>query len=74
MANFDEVKKLMETMGFTGYQFTEDTDLYKDLGVDSTEIVDICVKAEKHFGIKLVPDSFFTLGQMVSEINKCIGK
>ncbi|HLP44919.1 MAG TPA: acyl carrier protein [Candidatus Deferrimicrobium sp.] len=70
MADFEEVKQLMKTMGFAGYEFHENTDLYKDLGVDSTEIVDICVKAEKHFGVKLIPDSFCTLGEMVSEINK----
>jgi acyl carrier protein len=70
MVKLEDIKVLMETEGFSDTEITAGTNLNDDLGMDSTEIVDLCVTVEKEFKIILDPDHFETVGELISEINK----
>jgi acyl carrier protein len=69
MVKLDDIKELLEAEGFTDTEIVAGTDLCNDLGMDSTEIVELCVTVEKKFNTSLDPDHFETVGELVEEIN-----
>ncbi len=54
-------------------ELAEDQKLYDSIGVDSTEMVELVVSFNKHFGIKIETNEitkFSTLAEIVEVINK----
>jgi acyl carrier protein len=50
----DEVKQVIaETLEVGEEEVSEGKNLYESIGVDSTEMVEVCVALGKHFGTKI---------------------
>ncbi len=65
----EEVVTVLREIGFRDDELTDDTVLAADLGIDSTELVEIVVALEQHFGIRIDMDeegAFKTFGDLVA--------
>lgn len=65
----EEVVTVLRETGFRDDELTDDTVLAADLGIDSTELVEIVVALEQHFGIRVDMEeegAFKTFGDLVA--------
>ncbi|GAA2249563.1 hypothetical protein GCM10010145_16240 [Streptomyces ruber] len=65
----EEVVTVLRGIGFRDDELTDGTVLAADLGIDSTELVEIVVALEQHFGIRVDMDeegAFRTFGDLVA--------
>ncbi len=54
MANFDKVKDmLVEKLGVDASKITEESEIVKDLGADSLDLVEMLLSMEEEFGITI---------------------
>lgn len=69
----ENVVTVMRGAGFESEELTDDQRLAEDLDIDSTELVEVIVAIEKHFGVSIDADAeggFRTLGDLVD----CVGR
>ncbi|MGW6025401.1 acyl carrier protein [Streptomyces sp. NPDC055099] len=69
----ENVVTVMRGAGFEGEELTDGQRLAEDLDIDSTELVEIVVALEQHFGISIDADAeggFCTIGDLVD----CVGR
>ncbi|NGO11148.1 acyl carrier protein [Streptomyces sp. HC44] len=65
----EEVVTVLREIGFRDDELADTTGLSEDLGIDSTELVEIVVALEQHFDISIDMDAeggFRTLGDLVA--------
>jgi acyl carrier protein len=60
---------VMDRLGFEASDLKDETSLHSDLGIDSTELTEITVALERHFGIRIISgaeESFGSFGDLLS--------
>jgi acyl carrier protein len=69
----DEVIMVMSNLGFKLDELKDDATL-QDLGVDSTELIEIIVALEKHFSINIngTEDTRTSLGDLVVRVSELV--
>ncbi|MEU1116517.1 MULTISPECIES: phosphopantetheine-binding protein [unclassified Streptomyces] len=70
-----EVVSVMEGIGFQKEELAPDKRLAKDLGIDSTELVEIVVALEEHFHISIDADAeegFTTVADLVGRVDRLL--
>lgn len=67
----EEVVDMLAQLGFEREQLGEGATLSEDLGIDSTELVEIVVTAEKQFNIK-IPEEVYTKLDTVDDLVNAI--
>ncbi|MFI2346594.1 acyl carrier protein [Streptomyces sp. NPDC019443] len=71
----DDVVKIMSDLEFDQGNLSDLARLREDLGVDSTELVEVIVALENHFAIRLDPSDFdglLTLGDVVAHLERAL--
>jgi acyl carrier protein len=69
----EQVVETMRGVGFREENLTDEMSLVDDLGIDSTELVEIIVALEKHFSIQIDIDRegpLNSFGELVSCVNR----
>jgi len=66
-------KVLVNNIGLEPKEVIAEACLKEDLGIDSTEMVEVIVALEKEFGIK-IPDGIIHGGSTVKEVVNYFGK
>jgi acyl carrier protein len=69
----ENVVTVMRGAGFQSEELTDGQRLAEDLDIDSTELVEVIVALEQHFGVSIDADAeggFRTLGDLVD----CVGR
>jgi acyl carrier protein len=69
----DTLEVIAKTLDVGKDELVEDKKLYDSIGVDSTEMVELCVALGKHFGVKIEPTEitkFSTPLEIVEVIEK----
>ena len=57
MSNFEKVKKLLvENLGVAEEKITLESEIIKDLGADSLDLVEMLLSMEENFGITISDD------------------
>ena len=59
-----ETEFLIDELEIDEDKIYPDSRLKEDMGIDSLEVVDVVVLADKAFGIKLKPEDFKTIGTL----------
>ncbi|MEV7194262.1 phosphopantetheine-binding protein [Streptomyces sp. NPDC093510] len=70
-----EVVSVMEGIGFQKEELAHDKRLANDLGIDSTELVEIVVALEEHFHISIdadTEDGFTTVADLVDRVDQML--
>ncbi len=60
-------------IGVDGSKISDDSNLKKDLGADSLDIIELLIEIEKKFSLSIDFDDFYTI-ETVGDIVKCIDK
>ncbi|MEV0526178.1 acyl carrier protein [Streptomyces sp. NPDC050439] len=71
----ENVVTVMRGAGFEGEELTDDRRLAEDLDIDSTELVEIVVALEQHFGVSIDADAeggFRTVGDLVDRVGRLL--
>ncbi|MBR2377190.1 MAG: acyl carrier protein [Clostridia bacterium] len=54
MSNFEKIKELLvEKLGISGDKITLESEIVKDLGADSLDLVEMLLSMEENFGITI---------------------
>ena len=67
------IEVISKTLDIKKEELKEDQKLYDSIGVDSTEMVEVVVSFNKHFGIKLEANEitqFSTINEIVGVLEK----
>ena len=64
---------LVDGIGLAQGEVAPESSLKEDLGIDSTEMVEVIVALEKEFGLK-IPDGIIHGGSTVKELVNYLGK
>jgi len=65
---FEEIKSFLKKEGFDEAAITPHTLLIDNLGIDSTEMVDLCCKLSKLYSITLHPGAFNSIAELITAI------
>ncbi|WP_371526496.1 acyl carrier protein [Streptomyces sp. NBC_01283] len=71
----ENVVTVLRGAGFESEELTDDQRLAEDLDIDSTELVEIVVALEQHFGVSIDADAeggFRTLGDLVDCVERLL--
>ncbi|MEU5953058.1 acyl carrier protein [Streptomyces sp. NPDC047525] len=71
----ENVVAVMRGAGFESEELTEDRRLAEDLDIDSTELVEVVVALEQHFGVSIDADAeggFRTFGDLVGCVRRLL--
>jgi len=69
----EEIKTMLDDMGFDVTEVTEESNLQDDLGFDSLDAVDLIVRIESDFGVE-IPDSDAENCKTVGDLLKVVEK
>ncbi|MFE6161405.1 acyl carrier protein [Streptomyces sp. NPDC056486] len=71
----ENVVTVMRGAGFKNEELTDDQRLAEDLDIDSTELVEVVVALEQHFGVSIDADAeggFRTFGDLVGCVERLL--